>query len=193
MTGWRRHKRRDDPRAGARGSRRSLREASLLLDAKRVFGSRTLHRTALWPFASTACYSPVLGGERRVNHGDMYSVTRRTNWPTSVALVVPMGIGLALGFSMEYNFGQAMTFAVALVLFTSWILSQGGSAVGILTESNIARAVISFMFLAALILFLTGILEYGSFSPNRPFSLFMVMLVFLPYGISTMLDIILRN
>jgi len=55
-----------DPRAGARGSRRSLREASLLLDAKRVFGSRTLHRSALWPFASTACYSPVLGGERRV-------------------------------------------------------------------------------------------------------------------------------
>ncbi len=57
----------NDPRADARGLRRSLREAASLSVARSaLLRSRPLHRSALWPSASFACYSPVLGGERRI-------------------------------------------------------------------------------------------------------------------------------
>lgn len=112
----------------------------------------------------------------------------RRDWPYIVSVAVPALLALLFAHFAAFSIAQGIVFATASLLFVVWIFSRVGDLPWPAADSTMVRVIISAVFLTgALLAFFPGLLS-GEPAIERPLSFGLSILMFLPYGISAVLD-----
>ena len=120
------------------------------------------------------------------------TLRERVDWVTVFYAVAPGIFAFVLGLGLDYTKAQSFTFGASCALFSIWLIDRGGGEVGWFTESIRFRIGIC---LAFVLIFAGAHFEIAHYGIHllRPVSALMIATIFLPYAVTTALEMVLGD